>query len=192
MSPQPRRSTTRPSRSALALTVAGVGLAVLAGATVAKTFTLQVARHAMVTNQAQKTVHENIVVNSKGRAVYVLSGDSKSHPQCTKVNDCFSFWPPLKVTSKSSLSKAPGVPGKLGIWHRDGFNQVTLGGHPLYTYAADTAKDQADGQGAKGFGGTWSVVKSSSSGSGSTRATTTTATTTTKTSTTGTGLPTWG
>ncbi len=69
MSPQ-HSPTTRTSRLAVALTaaaaVAGVGLAVLAGATIAKTFTLQVGQHATVTNQAQQAVHENIVVNFEG------------------------------------------------------------------------------------------------------------------------------
>lgn len=204
MSPQQRRSTTRMNRSVLALTAtaAGVGLAVLAGATSAKTFTLQVAKHATVTNQSHQAVHENIVVDSRGRAVYVLSGDIKSHPECTKANGCFALWPPVTVASMSSLSKAPGVPGKLGIWKRNGFNQVTLSGHPLYTFSYDTAKDQAAGQGVKGFGGTWSVVKATTSTSGSPGTTTTTTGTTTTTTTTGTsstgtsstvtGPPTWG
>ncbi len=117
--------------------------------------------------------------------MYWVSGDSQSHPQCTKANGCFMFWPPVKVASKSSLSKAPGVPGKLTIWHRNGFNQVMLGGHPLYTYAVDMAKDQANGQGAKGFGGTWGVVKAGASSSGPPGTTTTTTTTTS-------GSPSWG
>ena len=185
MSRQHRRSKTVTSRSALALTTvaAAVGLAVLASVVMAKTFTLQVAKNAEVSNQSQQTVHENIVVNSGGRAVYELSGDSQSHPKCTKANGCFALWPPVKVASKSSLSKAPGVSGKLGIWKRNGFNQVTLSGHPLYTFSYDTAKDHATGQGVKGFGGTWSVVKAAMSSSGSTG---------TGTTTTGTGPPTWG
>jgi predicted lipoprotein with Yx(FWY)xxD motif len=195
MSPEQRRSTARMNRSALALTAAaaGVGLAVLAGAISAKTFTLQVAKQATVTNQSHQAVHENIVVDSKGRAVYVLSGDSKSHPECTKANGCFALWPPVTVASMSSLSKAPGVPGKLGSWKRNGFNQVTLSGRPLYTFSYDMAKDQANGQGVKGFGGTWSVVKAATSGSGSpgitttTTGTTTTGTTTTTTTTTSSG-----
>jgi predicted lipoprotein with Yx(FWY)xxD motif len=168
MSPQHRRFTTRIRRSVAALAAVAVGLAVFAGMTVAKTFTLQVAKHATVDNQNNQTVHENIVVTSKGRAVYELSGDSKSHPKCTMANSCFTFWPPVKVASRSSLSKAPGVPGKLGIWHRNGFNQVTLNGHPVYNYVGDTAKDQANGEGIMSFGGTWGVAKAATTSSGST------------------------
>jgi predicted lipoprotein with Yx(FWY)xxD motif len=171
MSPLRRRPAAGLRRARLAVLAAVTGLALVAtAAVVAKTFTLHVAKHAAVTNQSSKTVHENIVVNSGSMAVYVLSGDSKAHPKCTLSGGCFAFWPPVKVASKSSLSKGPGVPGRLGIWRRNGFNQVTLNGHPLYTYVGDTAKNQANGQGVMSFGGTWSVVKvkTTTSGSGST------------------------
>lgn len=146
-------------RRAAAIAVVAVGALALAGATVAKTFTLQEARNARVSNQNNQTVHEDIVVISTGRATYVLSGDSKTHPKCTKANSCFTFWPPVTVASKSNLSKGPGVPGKLGTWSRNGFIQVTLNGHPLYTYVGDPVKDWARGQGVVSFGGTWSAVK---------------------------------
>ena len=145
--------------------VAGVvGLAVLglAGLAVAKSFTLNVANNATVTNMTSMvTKHENIGVNSKGFAVYWLSGDSKSHPKCTKANHCFSFWPPVTASSAKALSKAPGITGKLTSWKRDGFTQAVLGGHPLYTFAPDTKKHDATGEGIVGFGGTWHVLVSS-------------------------------
>jgi predicted lipoprotein with Yx(FWY)xxD motif len=146
---------------------AGLALTAMAAITVARSFTLQEAKNAAVTNQSQQTTHENIVVNSTGRPVYWLSGESKTHPKCTKSSGCFMFWPPVTVASKSSLSKGPGVPGKLGIWRRNGFLQVTLGGHPLYTYALDTQARHATGQGVKSFGGTWGVARAATS-SGST------------------------
>ena len=55
-----------------------------------------------------------------------------------------------------------GVTGKVGVWHHNGMNQVTLNGHPLYTYAADSA-GSASGQGLKSFGGTWWLLTSSGS-----------------------------
>jgi predicted lipoprotein with Yx(FWY)xxD motif len=164
---------------ALVATAAGLGTAALAGITLARTFTLQVARHAPVTNQSHKTTHANIVVNSKAKAVYTLTGDSKSHPECTKANNCFTFWPPVTVPSRSSLSKAPGVKGKLGLWKRDGFLQVTISGRPLYTYVGDLQQRHATGEGVNSFGGIWHVRKA-----GSTTTTTHTTTTTTHTTTT--------
>src|SRR5205085_9540325 len=53
--------------------LAGFAIAALVGVALAATFTLQVAKNAKVTNQARTTVSENIVVTSRGFAVYSLS-----------------------------------------------------------------------------------------------------------------------
>ncbi len=171
---------------ALAAAAAGVGTAAMAGATSARTFTLQEAKGAPVANQSHKTTAENIVVNSKARAVYALTGDSRTHPECTMANHCFTFWPPVTVASRASLSKGPGVVGKLGLWQRDGFLQVTLSGHPLYTYAGDLQARKATGEGVVSFGGTWHVRKAGTTSrpGGTTTSTTTTHTMTTSTMTT--------
>jgi predicted lipoprotein with Yx(FWY)xxD motif len=159
---------------------AGFAAAALVGVALARTFTLQVARSASVTNQSGTMKTENIVVNSRGFAVYTLTGDSKSHPKCTRANGCFSFWPPLTVSSATRLSKAPGINGRLGVWHRSGFFQVTLAGHPLYLFAADTQRHHATGEGVVSFGGTWHVkTAGSTSGTTTLPATATTMTTTT-------------
>lgn len=166
----------------LVAAIAGFATAALVGVALAKTFTLQVAKNARVTNQMGVTKRENIVVTSRGFAVYDLTGDSKHHPQCTKTNGCFMFWPPVTVGSPKKLSKAPGVGGKLGVWHRNGFFQVTLGGHPLHRFAPDSQKHAATGEGIRSFGGTWHVIKTADATSSTT--TMTTGATTTGTTTT--------
>lgn len=172
----------RPKLAAATIAVvAGLATAAGVGVALAKTFTIQVAKNAKVTSQAGNTTTENIVVTSSGRAVYTLSGDSVSHPKCTKANGCFGFWPPVTVSSASKLSKGPGVKGKLGVWHRNGFLQVTLAGHPLYRFSPDSQRDHATGEGIHSFGGTWHVVKAVGSTSTS-NGTTNTMTTTTSTS----------
>jgi predicted lipoprotein with Yx(FWY)xxD motif len=96
-----------------------------------------------------------VLVTSAGLPVYLLTGDSKSHPKCTGAQ-CLGAWP--AVTSKSAKpTLGKGVKGKVAIWHHKGINQVTLNGHPLYTYAADSA-GSASGQGLKSFGGTWLLL----------------------------------
>ena len=131
--------------SALVLVVGVVAAVAMAAA---RNPTLQVARHAPVTNLAAKTtVTEAIVTNSHGRAVYDLSGDRRGHAECTKANSCFSIWPPVKVSSPRKLTKAAGIKGKLGTWHRNGFFQVTLNGHPLYTFSVDRHPRAATGEG---------------------------------------------
>ncbi len=67
------------------------------------------------------------------------------------------------------LSKASGISGKLGTWKRGKILQATLGGHPLYTFAFDTKKNDATGEGLRTFGGTWHVVKARPSSSSSTK-----------------------
>jgi predicted lipoprotein with Yx(FWY)xxD motif len=157
---------TRGPKAALGIGVAGAGFAatVLVGVAIANTFTLQVGKSARVTNQAGTTKTENIVVTGAGRAVYTLTGDTASHPKCTKANGCFSFWPPVTVASAKKLSKAAGIHGKLGVFHRNGFSQVTLAGHPLYRYAGDRQKDHATGEGINAFGGIWHVQGISGAG----------------------------
>lgn len=162
--------------AALATGVIGMAVAV------AKSFTLGVAMNAPVTNTQHVTTHENILVSSKGRALYVLSGNSKKHQKCTSTNSCFKVWPPAKVKSSSSLTKETGITGKLTVWKHDGFKQLVLSGHPLYKFSGDTSPNSASGEGIKSFGGTWSVVtvgsSSTSSGSGSSTTTTTSSTST--------------
>ncbi len=172
------RALGRP-RSAVMLLAGVVGFAAagLGGLALAKTFTLQVAKNAKVVNfNTHAASHKTIVVSSSGAALYTLSGETTHHAECTS-SMCLGFWPPLKVKSAKSLTKATGIKGKLGVWHRDGFIQVTLAGHPLYRFAPDTQKRVATGEDVTSFGGTWHVVTASShnrsSGSTTTGSTTT-------------------
>ena len=112
----------------LIVAIAGFATAAMVGVAVAKTFTLSIAKNAQVTNTRGISTRENVVVDARGFAVYTLSGDSMQHPKCTKANGCFAFWPPVKVASAKALSKASGISGKLAVWHRNGFFQVTLAG----------------------------------------------------------------
>jgi predicted lipoprotein with Yx(FWY)xxD motif len=146
----------------LALTIAGIAALVLAGVALAKTFTLTVAKNEKVSDIAKaggavKT--ESIVANSKGGALYWLSGDSARNQKCLDAM-CRKNWPPLTVSSaKAKVSAAKGIKGKLGVVHRGKIFQVTLGGHPLYTFAFDKSKGKAVGDGVVAFGGTWHVIK---------------------------------
>jgi predicted lipoprotein with Yx(FWY)xxD motif len=121
---------------------------------------------------------ETLVVSASGRTLYVL----KPGAGC-KSKSCFMFWPPLKVSKNAKLTAAKGIKGKLGKLHRDGFYQVTLGGDPLYTFAEDSGKGQANGNGIKSFGGTWHVIATSASKQDPPTTTTTTTTTQSSTST---------
>lgn len=176
---RPARTHSGKAAIAMIAATAGFAAATLVGIAFAKTFTLQVAKNAKVTNQSGTTKTENIVVNSRGFAVYMLTGDTRSHQECTKANGCYGVWPPLTVSSAKAASKAPGVKGKLGVWHHGGMFQVTLAGHPLYRFSGDSQRRSASGEGLMSFGGTWHAEKAagSSSSGASTPATTMTGTT---------------
>jgi predicted lipoprotein with Yx(FWY)xxD motif len=122
---------------------------------------MAVSANAASTTLGVKTVKvgsksERIAVNSKGVTVYTLSGESVKHLECT-TKMCFTAWPPVTVHGKATM--ASGVKGKLGTFKRDGFTQVTLNGHPLYTFEGDGNKaGVANGNGIVAFGGTWHVV----------------------------------
>jgi predicted lipoprotein with Yx(FWY)xxD motif len=159
--------------------VAGVGMSVLVGLAAAKSLTT-------LGTAQNSTIGKTIVVDSRGLTVYELSPETTHHLLCKKTNGCFGVWPPLKVASaKTKLTAARGVTGKLGILHRNGIFQVTLGGHPLYHFAGDgSKKGMANGQGIRSFGGSWHVVAASSTGATPTTTTPTTTTTTSTTTTT--------
>ena len=189
MNSQPLSSISRSRLLVFALASAVGVTVILVGVALAKSFTVSIAKHASVTNAKGLTSTENIVVTSRGRAVYELSGDSKRHPECMKSNGCFAIWPPVTVSSKRRLTKGPGVKGRLGTWRRNGILQVTLAGHPLYRFSNDRRRDTAIGDGLKSFGGTWHVMEIGAR-SGTTTSTSPTTTTpgpsTTPTTTTGT------
>ena len=138
----------------------------LAGVTLAATYTVQVAKSSVVNQKTHKTSSEKIVVNTTGFALYELSGDGKTHQECTKANGCFQFWPPATVKAGTHVTKGPGVPGTLSTWKQGSMTRLTLNGHPLYRYAADAKAHAAAGEDVSGFGGTWHVITAATSGGG--------------------------
>jgi predicted lipoprotein with Yx(FWY)xxD motif len=101
-----------------------------------------------------------VVVDSHGLTLYTLSGESVTHLKCVS-STCFMAWPPYKISAAAKLTKTAGIGGKIGRLHRVSgkFYQVTLNGHPLYTFVGDAGKKgSAKGEGITAFGGTWHVV----------------------------------
>jgi predicted lipoprotein with Yx(FWY)xxD motif len=136
-------------------------------ATLALTASLATAAFAASTtvtihSASNSTLGEQVLVSSAGHTLYALSPETTSHLLC-KSSECVKFWPPVTVSSrKTKLKDGPGVHGHLAILRRsDGMLQVTLRGLPLYQYSGDHAKNEANGQGLKSFGGTWHAVTAS-------------------------------
>ena len=93
---------------------------------------------------------QQVVTNSKGFTLYWFAPDTSTTLKCT--GSCATYWPPVK----GPVTAGSGVTGTLGtITRSDGTTQATYDGHPLYTYAADTAPGQAKGNGLNVSGGLW-------------------------------------
>jgi predicted lipoprotein with Yx(FWY)xxD motif len=108
------------------------------------------------TVSAQPTALGTILVDGQGRTVYVFANDTNTTSTCTA--SCATEWPP--VPAPASLPQSlPGVTGALGTTTRaDGNRQLTVAGHPVYTFAGDSAAGQTNGQGVNLNGGVWNVV----------------------------------
>jgi predicted lipoprotein with Yx(FWY)xxD motif len=109
-----------------------------------------------------------VLTSASGFTLYSFAPDTTTTSKCN--GTCAQNWPPV-----TGPAKAAGVTGTFGtITRSDGSTQATFDGHPLYTFAGDTAPGQNKGNGLNAAGGLWHEVTtsgtapagSSSSGSG--------------------------
>jgi predicted lipoprotein with Yx(FWY)xxD motif len=154
-SPQQQTAPRRPRRTIIEIGLTAVALtvgAVFAAIALASS-------PATVGSASNATLGERVLVNAKGRTLYVLTPETSRHLLCTS-SECLKFWPPLTVPSRGTkLVRGAGVHGRLGILQRkNGILQVTLNGLPLYRFAEDKANGEVNGQNFKGFGGIWHVL----------------------------------
>jgi predicted lipoprotein with Yx(FWY)xxD motif len=133
----------------------GVAAAVLAVAAV----TAGAVTGARLASVAVKTRHTSlgtILVDAKGRTLYLFERDKGGKSAC--YGGCASFWPPYLATGKPTALGGAKKALLQTTRRRDGHLQVTYRGHPLYRYSADTKPGQTGGQGLDFFGGLWYVV----------------------------------
>ncbi|MDO9485583.1 MAG: hypothetical protein Q7K25_05945 [Actinomycetota bacterium] len=97
-----------------------------------------------------------VLVDSKGKTLYVFAADSAGKSTCTGA--CAQAWPPALATAKN-LGRAADVKAKLTVIKRsDGKTQLAINGLPAYTFSGDAASGQANGQGMNASGGLWWVM----------------------------------
>ena len=90
-----------------------------------------------------------VLTSASGFTLYSFAPDTSTTSNCN--GTCAQNWPP--VTGPATAS---GVTGTFGTIKRsDGSTQATFDGHPLYTFAGDTAPGQAKGNGLNAAGGLW-------------------------------------
>ena len=99
---------------------------------------------------AKKAKVGSVIVDAQGRTLYRFTAEAQGLPVCTGA--CVSTWPPAVVAAASGLPKHVATVKRPD----DGRLQLTYDGHPLYRYAGDRSKADANGE---GVGGQWFVVK---------------------------------
>jgi predicted lipoprotein with Yx(FWY)xxD motif len=121
-----------------------------------------------------------VLINTKGRTLYVFMKDAHRHVTCT--GSCASFWPPLKWKHSGKPKAGGKAKSKLLGWDKNpsGGKVVTYNHWPLYTYTGDSGAGQAHGWNQNLNGGKWYVIsakgkvvkhKTSSGGGGGTTTT---------------------
>ena len=89
-----------------------------------------------------------VLTNAQGFTLYYHTPDT-----ATSVFTGAS-WPPV-LSPNGPPTSSGSLPGKLGVLNDANGAQVTYNGHPLYTFAGDSAAGQATGN---GLGGVWFVA----------------------------------
>ena len=96
----------------------------------------------------------DVLVDSKGDALYTNNMDSGSKIACTA--ECTSIWIPAAAPSGGQPTSADSsVQAKLGtVMRPDGTSQVTFGGKPLYSFVQDSPGKVTGNGVSDSFGGT--------------------------------------
>ncbi|MFL5872583.1 MAG: hypothetical protein ACJ75T_03775 [Solirubrobacterales bacterium] len=94
-----------------------------------------------------------VIVNSDGLTLYDFHKDKGGTSSC--YGACAAAWPPL-LTEGNPQAQGAAQRNMLGTTKRkDGTLQVTYNGWPLYTYVADQAPGEANGNDISQFGAQW-------------------------------------
>jgi predicted lipoprotein with Yx(FWY)xxD motif len=95
----------------------------------------------------------DILVDESGKTLYLFTNDSENTSACN--DQCASTWPPLTVTGDIVLGEGLDESMFSTFARADGAMQVSVNGHPLYTYGPDTSPGDTNGQ---GVGNVWFAV----------------------------------
>jgi predicted lipoprotein with Yx(FWY)xxD motif len=98
----------------------------------------------------------SILVDAKGRTLYLFEADKTNVSNCT--GPCLSIWPALTPNGKPKADAGVLAAKIATTATTGGKRQVTYNGHPLYYYAGDQKAGDTTGQGLKQFGAAWYVL----------------------------------
>ena len=135
-----------------ALVVAGYGGVSSANASTAPQ---EATKAKPATVRVAKTNLGKILVNAKGRTLYLFQADSGTTSACSDA--CAAAWPPL-TSATPKIGKGAKASLASTATRSDGKPQVIYNGHPLYTFSGDKKAGNTNGQGVNAFGGLWYVL----------------------------------
>ena len=99
-----------------------------------------------------------VVVDGRGRTVYILTADGKTNAPCTDASGCTKLWPDLPLPDGVAAAKGEmGIDASLLSTKKlsDGETYPAYHGWLMYEYSGDSGPGQSSGQGITSFGGTW-------------------------------------
>ena len=105
---------------------------------------------------SSSTALGKIVVDGKGRTLYLFAKDTGMQSTCSGA--CATNWPPYTAASKPAAGSGVSGGAISLVKRSDGAKQVTLDGHPLYYFTGDQSAGQENGQGVDAFGAKWWAV----------------------------------
>jgi predicted lipoprotein with Yx(FWY)xxD motif len=107
--------------------------------------------------------HGAYLTDSEGRALYMFMADRQGKDGAQAQSNCYDAcakaWPPL-IAGEGEPQAGPQVDKSLvgTLERKDGKQQVTYNGWPLYYFVKDKGPGQATGQDVKGFGAEWYLL----------------------------------
>lgn len=105
---------------------------------------------------AEKGDLGTILVDGSGYTVYAFDREPADQPTC--YDACAETWKPVLAESDPAGGIGIDVAAARTVQRRDGAEQATYKGHPLYRYAGDSGDRDANGHGLDLFGGEWHVL----------------------------------
>ncbi len=104
----------------------------------------------------QKAPFGDFLADGSGRALYMFTADHGTQSAC--YDACAGAWPPFTSAAKPSAGSGIAA-AMLGTTARkDGAQQVTYDGKPLYYFAGDSGAGSTAGEDVDHFGGSWYLV----------------------------------
>ena len=100
-----------------------------------------------------------VLVDSEGFTVYAFARDKGDVSSCNGA--CAESWPPV-IAEGTPRAGEGAMSSQLGTTKRkDGTEQVTYSGHPIYTFVDDQSPGEANGNESTAFGGEWQALDES-------------------------------